>query len=182
MPHYTRWLSKQTWWKEYCIFKNIFHYYHIFLSSIQSTFSTQQTWQIWGNDVSWLSGYSLVIYQSRVKLKTKWQMKIIKIKTRVEFKCGDAYHRRFFFQYKSNFNPLWPDDTMDPVQYWFRLCLNTLGPRQNYRHFANDIFKCIFLNENVWISLKISLKFFPNVLISNIPAWVQIMAWHRHGD
>ena len=26
---------------------------------------------------------------------------------------------------------------------------------------ADDIFKCIFLNENVWISIKISLKFVP---------------------
>ena len=26
--------------------------------------------------------------------------------------------------------------------------LNTLRPRQNGRHFADDIFKCIFLNEN----------------------------------
>ena len=38
-------------------------------------------------------------------------------------------------------------------------CFNTLRQRQNGRHFADEIFKCIFLNENVWISLKISLKF-----------------------
>ena len=31
---------------------------------------------------------------------------------------------------------------------------NTLRPRQNGRHFAEDIFKCIFLNENVWIVLN----------------------------
>ena len=28
-------------------------------------------------------------------------------------------------------------------------CFNTLTPRQNGRHFPDDIFKCIFLNENV---------------------------------
>ena len=56
---------------------------------------------------------------------------------------------------------------------------NTLRPRQNGRHFADDIFKWIFFNENVWISLKISLKFVPKVRINNIPALVQIMAWHR---
>ena len=39
--------------------------------------------------------------------------------------------------------------------------LNTLRPRQNGRHFPDDIFKCLFLNENVWISIKISLKFVP---------------------
>ena len=37
--------------------------------------------------------------------------------------------------------------------------LNTLRPTQNCRHFADDIFKYIFLNDNVWISLKISLIF-----------------------
>ena len=35
--------------------------------------------------------------------------------------------------------------------------LNTLKPRQNGRHFLDDIFKCIFLNESVWISIEISL-------------------------
>ena len=59
---------------------------------------------------------------------------------------------------------------------------NTLRLRQNGRYFADDIFKYIFLNENAWISLKISLKFVPNVPIDNIPALVQIMAWRRPGD
>ena len=62
------------------------------------------------------------------------------------------------------------------------LLVNTLRPRQNGRHFADDIFKCIFLNENVWIPLKISLKFVPKGPINNIPAVVQIMAWRRPGD
>ena len=31
--------------------------------------------------------------------------------------------------------------------------VNTLRPRQNELHFAYDIFKCISLNENAWISL-----------------------------
>ena len=59
---------------------------------------------------------------------------------------------------------------------------DTLRPRQNGRRFADDIFKCIFLNENVWIPIKISLKFVPRGPISNIPALVQIMAWRRPGD
>ena len=59
--------------------------------------------------------------------------------------------------------------------------LNSLRPRQNGRRFA-DVFKSIFLNENVWILLNISLKFVPKVWINNIPAFVQIMAWHRSGD
>ena len=59
---------------------------------------------------------------------------------------------------------------------------NTLRPRQNWRHFADDIFKCILLNENALIAIKISLKFVPKGPINNIPALVQIMAWLRPGD
>ena len=39
-----------------------------------------------------------------------------------------------------------------------------------------------FLNENVWISINISLKFVPKGPINNIPTLVQIMAWRRSGD
>ena len=60
--------------------------------------------------------------------------------------------------------------------------INTLGPRRNGRHFADDIFKCIFVNENVWIPIKISLNFVPKGAINNILALVQIMAWRRAGD
>ena len=49
---------------------------------------------------------------------------------------------------------------------------NTLRPRQNGRHFADDTFKRIFLNEDVRISIKISLKFVPKGPINNIPALV----------
>ena len=59
---------------------------------------------------------------------------------------------------------------------------NTLRPRQYGRHFPDDSFKRICLNEDVSISLKISLKFVPKVQFNNIPALVQIMAWRRPGD
>ena len=59
---------------------------------------------------------------------------------------------------------------------------NTLRPRQNGRHFPDDIFKWIFLNENVWISINISLKFVPRGPINNIPTLVQVMAWRWPGD
>ena len=39
-----------------------------------------------------------------------------------------------------------------------------------------------FFNENIWISIKISLKFVPKSPINNIPALVQIIAWCRPGD
>ena len=62
------------------------------------------------------------------------------------------------------------------------LILNTLRPRQNGRHFADDTFNCISVNENVRISIKFSLKFVPKGPINNIPALVQIMAWRCPGD
>ena len=60
--------------------------------------------------------------------------------------------------------------------------VKTLRPRENGRHFADDIFKCIFVNGNFWIPIKISLKFVPKDPINNISALVQIMAWRRPGD
>ena len=67
---------------------------------------------------------------------------------------------------------------VDMVKFRF----NSLRPRQNRRYFADVVFKCIFLNENVWIPIKISLKFVPKGPINNILALVQIMAWRRTGD
>ena len=61
-------------------------------------------------------------------------------------------------------------------------CVNTLRQRQNGRHFADDISKQIFVNENGWILIKISLKFLPRSPINNILALFQIMAWRRPGD
>ena len=60
--------------------------------------------------------------------------------------------------------------------------INTLRPRQDGRHFADDIFTCVFLNEDISISINISLKFVPKGPINNIPALVQIMARRRPGD
>ena len=50
---------------------------------------------------------------------------------------------------------------------------NTLRPRQNGCLFADDTYKRIFFNENIRISITISLKFVPKGLINNIPALVQ---------
>ena len=63
-----------------------------------------------------------------------------------------------------------------------KLVINSLRPRPNRSHFADDNFKRIFENENEWISPRNSLKFVPGVRINNIPALVQIMAWRRPGD
>ena len=51
---------------------------------------------------------------------------------------------------------------------------------RNSTHWGRD--ERIFVNENVRISIKISLKFVPKGPINNIPALVQIMAWRRPSD
>ena len=53
---------------------------------------------------------------------------------------------------------------------------------KNGRHFPDDIFKCIFMNEKFCILIDISLKFVSKVRINNTPALDQIMAWRRTGD
>ena len=55
--------------------------------------------------------------------------------------------------------------------------INPLRP--NGQHFADDNFKRIFFNENVWISIKISLKFGSNQQYTSIQ--IQKMAWRRPG-
>ena len=75
------------------------------------------------------------------------------------------------------------------LSYWqvvmscsHNMSVNTLRPRQNGHHFADGIFKRIFMNENVRILIIISLTFVPKGPINNIQALVQIMAWRRLGD
>ena len=67
---------------------------------------------------------------------------------------------------------------------WVRpvIFFNTLRPRQDGRHFADDIFTCIFFNENCCILIKFPLKYVRKGPIDNNPALVQIMAWRRSGD
>ena len=74
----------------------------------------------------------------------------------------------------------WPYNTSLRI-YWPKFFI-TLKPSQNGCHFADIIFKFIFLNENVWISINISLKFVPKGQINNNLAFVQIMACHPPGD
>ena len=48
--------------------------------------------------------------------------------------------------------------------------------------FADDIFRRIFLNENIGISIQFSLKFVLKVPIDNESVLVQVIAWCRTGD
>ena len=81
------------------------------------------------------------------------------------------------WSYDNTSNPL----LKHPPGHQLPLPFNTLRPRQNGRHFADDVFKYIFMNENVWISIKISLKFVPKGPFNNSPSLVQIMPWRRPG-
>ena len=47
---------------------------------------------------------------------------------------------------------------------------------------ADDMFKYSFVNENVLISIKCSLKFVSEGPIDIKPLLVQVMAWRRKGD
>ena len=53
------------------------------------------------------------------------------------------------------------DPGIDPKILVCQEEINTLRREQNGLHFADDIFKCIFLNEIVWRSIEIFLKFVP---------------------
>ena len=88
---------------------------------------------------------------------------------------------------------MWIEDIHDTFRLsprgWMRrklkpiyVTINSLRPRQNGRLFADDAFERIFLNENIRILIKNSLKFVPKGLINNITALVLIMAWRRPGD
>ena len=64
--------------------------------------------------------------------------------------------------------PLWVDPTGDsgvPSQRNSNLD-PSLRPRKNDRHFPEDIFKYVFWNENVYVSIKISPKFNPGCPIN----------------
>ena len=58
---------------------------------------------------------------------------------------------------------------------------NTLRPRENGRHFADNICKCICMNENLCILFQIPLNFIPKGPIDNKLAMVQVTVWRRTG-
>ena len=47
---------------------------------------------------------------------------------------------------------------------------------------ADDNFKCIFLNKNDRIPIRISPQIVPRSPIDNKPILVQVMVWRRAGD
>ena len=57
---------------------------------------------------------------------------------------------------------------------------NTLRPRKNYHHLAEQIFKMIYFLK--WKLVQIILKFLPKVLLVIKSYLVLVMAWHWLGD
>ena len=60
--------------------------------------------------------------------------------------------------------------------------INWFPPGHNGPRSADDRFRCIFVNENICILIKISLKFLRKGSIDNKPALVEIMAWRQIDD
>ena len=71
--------------------------------------------------------------------------------------------------------------TMQILYQWWCM-LTHWGCDKMAPHFADNILKCLFLNENIWILIKISLKFVPKGSVNNIPSLFQLMAWCRPGN
>ena len=67
--------------------------------------------------------------------------------------------------------PIWIDTTVlfDPLS-GLQMSYNSYPSGQNDRHFADNMFRYIFVNEEFCILIKISLKFLPKGIIDNNPA------------
>ena len=63
-----------------------------------------------------------------------------------------------------------------------RLQCGMLRREQNGWYFVNTIFNCISLNENIWNSNRISLKFVLRGPINNKSWMIQVRAWHQTSD
>ena len=78
--------------------------------------------------------------------------------------------------------PLYRYDWLSgPAACWVAVWVGLISPWTKLPHFADDIFKRIFLNENIRISIKIPLQVISKGPINNIPALAQLMAWRRPG-
>ena len=63
--------------------------------------------------------------------------------------------------------------------------VDALKLRQSGCHFADNIFKFIFLNENFYILIQNFTEFFPNDPTDSKPALIQlltVMVWCQSGD
>ena len=112
--------------------------------------------------------YEIYIYVNKI-----WNLKKSNL---ISLSSANRYSRHLTFR---DMMCLMQVQWMPPLGIHF-INLSPFG--QNGRHFADDIFRCIFMNEKLCILMKIWLKFVPKGPIDNNPALVQIMAWCRKGD
>ena len=116
------------------------------------------------------------------KVSSKWQHCHFSALTAIHIMRIEAHgskDRRLYLHYHR-----WLYQQLRNLYRWKYSHLYRPRPRRSSDHFAHDRFELIFLFENIWMSLKISLNFVHKVLIRNIPSLVQIslMAWRRQGN
>ena len=123
-----------------------------------------------------------------LRTKTSWSISINShdgTRTLNAFHISDPWRHLKILQMRNILHSIKHWIHTDPSIPWeasFIDVLNSLRPIKDGHYFPDDIFKWIFLNENVWISIKISLKCVPKGPIYSIPALVKIMAWHWPGN
>ena len=138
-------------------------------------------WRCSTQNVSELNESTMTLFNSKCfwiewKHNDVVQLKMLLNWMKAQWHCSTQNVSEFNESTMTLFNSVQPSDAN------MHNFINTLRPRQNGRHFPDDSFKWIFLNENVWTSIEASLKFVAKGPINNIPALVQVMAWRRPGD
>ena len=154
-------------------------YQHIgYLMNITSIF---ESWHQWTVHLVWSRHFvKLEIHFALMKKLTNADLvtNACNISNYITIKIGMTFPKfLYLFMITNKFSVT--EQAPDLVLYHSASSVNTLRPRPNGQYFADDTFKCVFLNENTCISINISLKFVPKGSIHNIPALVQIMAWRR---
>ena len=101
-------------------------------------------------------------------------------------RCTDAYVMRLYWEQLKLVSYIHILMCCWLVWPWkFNPCYKVWNNGAFGRHFPDNIFKWIFLNENVWISFRISLKFVPMSPINNTPALAptrpQAIIWINDG-
>ena len=107
------------------------------------------------------------------KFMSIWSMKLGSERSGVQIKIDRYTENELHFRGRYNIL-VWT------VLIFIQFNSSSLG--QNGHHFADDIFKCIFINEKFCISIQILQKFVPNGPINNKSALVQVMTWRWTGD
>ena len=138
-------------------------------------------WGIISASSALLQVFMWTAYISRISQSTfRLWLKRQRISTRLcwavlyRFGCIDIFGKK-----NKRFNKEMYDTIMNVSRH--NSIITTLLPRQSGPYFHDDIFKCVFLNENVWISIENSPNFVAEGPINNITVLFQIMAWRLTG-